>query len=197
MSTKRKSAHGHHWTPFSANTASTSGKSIPNRLAVAGDGVEVGAFDNDAQGFGHDTIQHKPIDGGKPAVGGEGRKAVEAEDLALILRAGALPATMVYLEERTVGPSLGRDSVERGVKAAVVRDDDVITHALHTSAHAYLLFFTNRGKVYRIRAHQLPRKDRTAKGVLVQSVLPLEPGGPRRCASWETSGLHSWWRSLL
>jgi preprotein translocase subunit SecD len=43
----------------------------------------------------------------------------EAEDLALILRAGALPASIVYLEERTVGPSLGHDSVVRGVRAAV------------------------------------------------------------------------------
>ncbi len=43
----------------------------------------------------------------------------EAEDLALKLRAGALPATITYLEERTVGPSLGRDSVVRGVRAAV------------------------------------------------------------------------------
>lgn len=63
----------------------------------------------------------------------------------------------------------------RGVKGADLRDDDLITHVLHTSAHAYLLFFTNRGKVYRVRAHQLPRKERTAKGSLVQSVLPMDP----------------------
>jgi DNA gyrase subunit A len=63
----------------------------------------------------------------------------------------------------------------RGVKGADLREDDLITHVLHTSAHAYLLVFTNRGKVYRVRAHQLPRKERTAKGVLVQSVLPMEP----------------------
>ena len=55
---------------------------------------------------------------------GEGRitgsfSIEEAEDLALKLRAGALPATITYLEERTVGPSLGRDSVVRGVRAAV------------------------------------------------------------------------------
>ena len=50
----------------------------------------------------------------------EGNYSVEeAEDLALILRAGALPASIVYLEERTVGPSLGRDSVVRGIRAAV------------------------------------------------------------------------------
>ena len=63
----------------------------------------------------------------------------------------------------------------RGVRGSGLREDDVVTHFLHTSAHAYLLFFTNRGKVYRIRAHEIPRQDRTAKGVLIQSVLPLEP----------------------
>ncbi len=63
----------------------------------------------------------------------------------------------------------------RGVRGAALREDDVVSHVLHTTAHAYLLVFTNRGKVYRIRAHQLPRKDRTAKGVLVQSVLPMDP----------------------
>ncbi len=62
----------------------------------------------------------------------------------------------------------------RGVRGAQLREDDVITHVLHTSAHAYLLFFTNQGKVYRVRAHQLPRMDRTAKGSLVQSVLSMD-----------------------
>ncbi|NNC75591.1 MAG: DNA gyrase subunit A, partial [Acidimicrobiia bacterium] len=63
----------------------------------------------------------------------------------------------------------------RGVRGAKVKDDDLIEHVMHTTAHSYLLFFTNRGKVYRTRAHQLPIKDRTAQGVMVQSVLPLEP----------------------
>ncbi len=63
----------------------------------------------------------------------------------------------------------------RGVKGADLREEDVINHVLHTSAHAYLLFFTNRGKVYRVRAHELPRKERTAKGQLIQSVLPMDP----------------------
>ena len=63
----------------------------------------------------------------------------------------------------------------RGVKAAEVRGDDLVTHLLHTSAHAYLLFFTNRGKVHRVKAHEIPRQSRTAKGVLAQAVLPLEP----------------------
>lgn len=63
----------------------------------------------------------------------------------------------------------------RGIKGAGLRDNDVVVHLIHTTAHAYLLFFTNTGKVYRVRAHEIPRKDRTAKGQLIQSVLPLEP----------------------
>ena len=62
----------------------------------------------------------------------------------------------------------------RGIRGAALREDDVVEQVLHTSAHAYLLFFTNRGKVYRVRAHEIPRKDRNAKGVLIQSVLPMD-----------------------
>ena len=63
----------------------------------------------------------------------------------------------------------------RGVKAAEVHGEDVVEHLVHTTAHAYLLFFTNKGLVHRIKAHAVPRQSRTAKGVLAQSVLPLEP----------------------
>jgi len=44
----------------------------------------------------------------------------ESNDLALVLRAGALPASIRYLEERTVGPSLGADSIRHGVQASVI-----------------------------------------------------------------------------
>src|SRR5438445_5168588 len=43
-----------------------------------------------------------------------------AHELALVLRAGALPASIRYLEERTVGPSLGADSIRRGVQASII-----------------------------------------------------------------------------
>jgi len=63
----------------------------------------------------------------------------------------------------------------RGVKAAEVKDDDVVRHMVHTTAHAYLLFFTNKGLVHRIKAHAIPRQSRTAKGVMAQAVLPIDP----------------------
>jgi DNA gyrase subunit A len=63
----------------------------------------------------------------------------------------------------------------RGIKAAEMAEDDVVAHLVHTTAHAYLLFFTNTGRVHRIKAHQIPRQQRTSRGVLAQSVLPLDP----------------------
>ncbi len=63
----------------------------------------------------------------------------------------------------------------RGVKAAEVSGDDVVRHLVHTTAHAYLLFFTNKGLVHRVKAHAIPRQSRTAKGVMAQSVLPIAP----------------------
>jgi len=80
-----------------------------------------------------------------------------------------------YVKSVMAGTYRSQGRGGRGVKAAALRGGDYLTHVIHTTALAYLLFFTNRGRVYRIRAHQIPRKARTAKGVLAQGVLPLEP----------------------
>ena len=47
---------------------------------------------------------------------------------------------------------------------------------LHTTAHSHLLLFSNRGKVYRLRAHEVPVKERNARGTPIVNLLPLEPG---------------------
>jgi preprotein translocase subunit SecD len=70
------------------------------------------------------TIQNKIDDSGR-ITGLSGEQ--EAQDLSLNLRAGALPAGIVYLEERTVGPSLGADSIKQGVTAGLVGLTMVVT----------------------------------------------------------------------
>jgi DNA gyrase subunit A len=64
----------------------------------------------------------------------------------------------------------------RGVAGAKLKDEDYVKDIIHTSAHAYLLFFSSRGRVYRLKAHEIPMKDRTARGLPIVNLLPLEPG---------------------
>lgn len=63
----------------------------------------------------------------------------------------------------------------RGVQGARLKEEDLVTTVLHTSAHAYLLLFSNRGRVYRLRGYEVPRKERTARGTAVVNLLPLAP----------------------
>ncbi|MCC6436262.1 MAG: DNA gyrase subunit A [Acidimicrobiales bacterium] len=64
----------------------------------------------------------------------------------------------------------------RGISGTRLRDEDVVTTILHTSAHAYLLFFTNIGRVYRLRAHEVPERERTARGIPIVNLLELQAG---------------------
>ena len=64
----------------------------------------------------------------------------------------------------------------KGVAGAKLRDDDYVTHILTTTAHAYLLFFSNLGRVYRLKAHEIPKKERTARGTAIVNLLPAPAG---------------------
>jgi DNA gyrase subunit A len=63
----------------------------------------------------------------------------------------------------------------KGVTGAKLKEEDLVTEVLHTSAHAYLLCFSNLGKVYRLRAHEIPIRERAAKGTPIVNLLPLAP----------------------
>jgi DNA gyrase subunit A len=62
----------------------------------------------------------------------------------------------------------------RGVSGAKLKADDIVRHVIFTTAHAHLLFFSNRGKVYRLRALDIPERERTAKGMPIVNLLPLQ-----------------------
>ncbi len=64
----------------------------------------------------------------------------------------------------------------RGVSGAKLKADDLVRHVIFTTAHAFLLFFSNRGKVYRLRAMDIPERERTAKGMPMVNLLPLQVG---------------------
>ncbi len=64
----------------------------------------------------------------------------------------------------------------KGIKGAKLREDDVVDHFFLTSTHNWLLFFTNRGRVYRIKAYELPEGSRDSKGQHVANLLQFAPG---------------------
>ncbi|WP_018504104.1 DNA gyrase subunit A [Parafrankia discariae] len=59
----------------------------------------------------------------------------------------------------------------KGVQGAALREDDIVEHFFVTTTHHWLLFFTNKGRVYRAKAHELPEQARSAKGQHVANIL--------------------------
>jgi len=64
----------------------------------------------------------------------------------------------------------------RGVQGTRLKEEDLMREVVYTTALSHLLLFSNRGKVYRLRAHEIPVKERTARGTPVVNLVSLEPG---------------------
>ncbi|MDA8302307.1 MAG: DNA gyrase subunit A [Actinomycetota bacterium] len=63
----------------------------------------------------------------------------------------------------------------RGMRGTNLREADIVAKVIHTTAHAYLLFFSNLGRVYRLRAFEVPLQERTSRGTAIVNLLPLAP----------------------
>ncbi len=94
---------------------------------------------------------------------------IDDEDLVFTMSSGGYVKTMSIDEFRT------QSRGGRGVAGANLKDDDYVVNMIQTTAHAYLLFFSNRGKVYRLKAHQIPMTSRTARGTAIVNLLQLQP----------------------
>ncbi|MCU1379516.1 MAG: gyrA [Acidimicrobiales bacterium] len=92
---------------------------------------------------------------------------IDDEELVVTLSATGYVKTVAFDAFRT------QSRGGRGVAGTKLRDDDYVTHIVTTTAHSYLLFFSNRGRVYRLRAHEIPMKERTARGMAIVNLLPL------------------------
>ena len=57
------------------------------------------------------------------------------------------------------------------MQGARLKEDDLLVKVLTTSVHSYLLFFSNKGKVYRLKAYQVPVMERTARGIALVNLL--------------------------
>lgn len=64
----------------------------------------------------------------------------------------------------------------RGISALTTREEDFVTDLISTTTHSVMLFFTNRGRVYKLNAYEVPEGKRTSKGTAIVNLLQLNPG---------------------
>ena len=94
---------------------------------------------------------------------------IEDEELVFVLSHKGYVKTVAVDQFRVQGRG------GKGVRGGNLRDEDYVEHLLMSTAHSYLLFFSNRGRVYRLRAHEIPMLDRTARGIALVNLIALQP----------------------
>ena len=95
---------------------------------------------------------------------------IDDDDLVFTMSASGYVKTVAVDEFRLQGRG------GRGVAGARLKEADSVTHLIHTTAHSYLLFFSNFGRVYRLKAHEVPVASRTARGTSIANLLSLQDG---------------------
>ncbi|MBE5879965.1 MAG: DNA gyrase subunit A [Lachnospiraceae bacterium] len=81
-----------------------------------------------------------------------------------------------YIKRMTVDNFKSQHRGGRGIKGMQTIEDDYIEDLLMTTTHHYIMFFTNMGRVYRLKAYEIPEAGRTARGVAIINLLQLNPG---------------------
>ena len=81
-----------------------------------------------------------------------------------------------YIKRMTVDNFRSQNRGGKGIKGMQTTEDDYIDELLMTTTHHYLMFFTNMGKVYRLKAYEIPEAGRTARGTAIINLLQLQAG---------------------
>ena len=81
-----------------------------------------------------------------------------------------------YIKRMTVDNFRSQNRGGKGIKGMQTIEDDYIEELLMTTTHHYLMFFTNTGRVYRLKAYEIPEASRTSRGTAIVNLLQLMPG---------------------
>ena len=81
-----------------------------------------------------------------------------------------------YIKRMSVSNFRSQNRGGKGIKGMQTLEDDYIEELMMTTNHHYLMFFTNRGKVYRLKTYEIPESSRTSRGVAIVNLLQLTPG---------------------
>ena len=101
---------------------------------------------------------------------------ISMEDLIPVSNTVITMTKFGYIKRMSVDNFHSQNRGGKGIKGMETIDDDYIEELLMTTTHHYLMFFTNMGKVYRIKAYEIPEASRTARGTAIINLLQLQPG---------------------
>lgn len=81
-----------------------------------------------------------------------------------------------YIKRMSIDNFKSQHRGGKGIKGMETIEDDYIEEMMMTTSHHYLMFFTNTGRVYRIKAYEIPEASRTSRGTAIINLIPLQPG---------------------
>lgn len=103
-------------------------------------------------------------------------KDLDVEDLIAEEEVAITVTKAGYVKRLPVATYRQQKRGGKGMQGVNLKDSDFVEHLFISSTHAYLLFFSSRGKVYRLKAYEIPEASRHARGTAIVNVLPLEKG---------------------
>ncbi|HPR09894.1 MAG TPA: DNA gyrase subunit A [Candidatus Saccharibacteria bacterium] len=119
----------------------------------------------------------------KKSYGDERRTQVVAQELNRLSDEDLVPDEQVvvtltsanYIKRSTLADYKRQNRGGKGRRGMTTREEDVIEHVVNASTHDFLLFFTNRGRVFRLKTYEVPQTNLNAKGVAIVNLLQLQP----------------------
>ncbi|MBR1441196.1 MAG: DNA gyrase subunit A [Lachnospiraceae bacterium] len=100
---------------------------------------------------------------------------LSSEDLIPLENTVIAMTNVGYIKRMTVDNFKAQNRGGKGIKGMTTIEDDYIEDLLMTTTHHYLMFFTNKGRVYRLKTYEIPEASRTARGLAIVNLLQLAP----------------------
>lgn len=101
---------------------------------------------------------------------------ISMEDLIPVTNTVITMTKLGYIKRMSLDNFRAQNRGGKGIKGMETIEDDYIEELLMTTSHHYMMFFTNTGRVYRIKAYEIPEASRTARGTAIVNLLQLQPG---------------------
>ena len=101
---------------------------------------------------------------------------ISMEELIPVTNAVITMTKVGYIKRMSIDNFKAQNRGGKGIKGMETIEDDYIEEMMMTTSHHYLMFFTNTGRVYRIKAYEIPEASRTSRGTAIVNLIPLQPG---------------------